>query len=276
MRVADYTKLIEGGSPVTEVVQAIHSDGVRLAGRRDDMAQRAVVYHHLYMLSAGNFVFPLIAAHGALWAKWYLVAAQIGAGTLSLLDVTSALPRRERVRQYKAYVNAFKDINRSVMVESYTVFHASRLFGPEVLAEYDMPPDLIEQMMTCHAATQAGTRLSDTALRQFYEDYFRWEQVKVVGPVVDAALAAFDWRLMRWFCLRPWVWFSYFRFGRSMNFKNFADAEERTQKGLIAFDRAAPVGWDRIEANLRLNPFFPKEVSLDPNVYFGELHKTEA
>ncbi len=57
-----------------------------------------------------------------------------------------------------------------------------------------------------------------------------------------------------------------------MNFRNFSDAEERTQKGLTAFDRAATIGWEKIEANLRLNPFFPREVSLDPNVYFGDLH----
>jgi len=274
MHVQNYEALKSKGRPSAEVIDVIHNDGLRLAGRRDDMQQRAVVYHHLYLVSGGNFVFPLIAAHGALWAKWYLVAAHFAARVLSFLDITSALTRRERFAQYRAYVNAFKDINRSVMVESYTVFHASRLFGDKVLSDWDMPEHLIEQMMACHAATAAGENLSDTALRQFYEDFFRWEQIKVVGPVVDDALAAFQWRLMRWFCLRPWVWFSYFRFGRSMNFRNFADPEERTQKGLIAFDRAASTGWKKIEANLRLNPFFPREISLDPNIYFRELHAT--
>jgi len=272
MHVQDYASLKAEGCTSAEVIDVIHNDGLRLAGRRDDMPQRAVVYHHLYLLSDGNFVFPLIAAHGALWAKWYLVAARFAAVAFSFLDITSALTRRERFTQYQAYVNAFKDINRSVMVETYTVFHASRLFGAEALADRGMPEKLIEQMMACHAAIAAGEHLPDAELRQFYEDYFRWEQVKVVGPVVDEALAAFQWRLMRWFCLRPWVWFSYFRFGRSMNFRNFADAEERTQKGLIAFDRAARIGWKKIEANLRLNPFFPREVSLDPNIYFRELH----
>ena len=272
MRVQDYELMKADGHSTKDVVDMIHSDGLRLAGRRDDMRQRAVVYHHLYILSQGNFVFPLIAAHGALWARWYLVAAHFAARILSLIDVTSALTRKERFQQYKNYVNAFKDINRSVMVETYTVFHASRLFGAKTLTDCGMSAELIEQMMACHAATAAGKRLPDRELRQFYEDYFRWEQVKVVGPIVDEALAAFQWHLMRWFCLRPWVWFSYFRFGNSMNFRNFSDAEERTQKGLIAFDRAAKVGWEKIEANLRLNPFFPREVSLDPNIYFVDLH----
>ena len=39
-----------------------------LAGDTMDFSRRAAVYHHLYQSSGGNHMFPLIAAHGALWA----------------------------------------------------------------------------------------------------------------------------------------------------------------------------------------------------------------
>ena len=47
------------------------AEGVRLAGQLADVPQRATVYHHLFFESGRNHVFPLIAAHGALWARGY-------------------------------------------------------------------------------------------------------------------------------------------------------------------------------------------------------------
>ena len=56
----------------------------------------------------------------------------------------------------------------------------------------------------------------------------------VVGPLVQAAIDEFHWELACWFCRRPWVWFSYFRVGKALVFRDFTDAEERTEKGLAA------------------------------------------
>lgn len=50
---------------------AFQAEAKVLAGGLTDLAQRAMVYHHLYRVSNGNHVFPLIAAHGALWAGGY-------------------------------------------------------------------------------------------------------------------------------------------------------------------------------------------------------------
>ena len=59
---------------------------------------------------------------------------------------------------------------------------------------------------------------------------------------------------------RPWVWFSYFRVGRALIFRDFADKEERVAKGLSAFDWAATKGWDVIERNGLNNPFLPRRL----------------
>ena len=50
---------------------ALTREAERLAGGLRDLAQRATVYHHLFRASGGNHIFPLIAAHGALWAGGY-------------------------------------------------------------------------------------------------------------------------------------------------------------------------------------------------------------
>jgi len=58
---------------------------------------------------------------------------------------------------------------------------------------------------------------------------------------------------------------------KSLISKDFNDAEERTKKGLAAFDWAAKKSWDKVEDNLTNNPFFPKTFSFDANAYFTDL-----
>jgi len=68
----------------------------------------------------------------------------------------------------------------------------------------------------------------------------------VVSNKLDDAFAEFTWLFMSNLCQKPWVWFSYFRAGKSMNFKKFTDQQERVEKGLIAYDRAVSYGVDKI------------------------------
>lgn len=49
----------------------LQAQATRLAGGLTDLAQRATVYHHIFEASGRNHIFPLIAAHGALWARGY-------------------------------------------------------------------------------------------------------------------------------------------------------------------------------------------------------------
>ena len=59
-------------TPLEAYYDSLRSEAERLAGGLNDLAQRATVYHHLYEHSGGNHIFPLIAAHGAMWARGYL------------------------------------------------------------------------------------------------------------------------------------------------------------------------------------------------------------
>ncbi|MCF6274377.1 MAG: hypothetical protein L3J05_01260 [Robiginitomaculum sp.] len=271
MYVDNYAVLKAGGMSAESVYEIISKDAVRLGGRLNDMPQRAVVYHHIYVMSGGNFIFPLIAAHGALWARWYLFVAKLGANMLAIVDRSGGTSRRTKMKAYHEYVNAFKKINRKVMAASYTAFHFTRLYGDHEFVTKNMPKRLVTAFLRCHQMSTSGTPMPLAEQRQFYEDYFRWEQINVVGPAISDAIDNFHWPLAKWFCLRPWVWFSYFRFGRSLIFKDFNDAEERTQKGLAAFDWAAKKSWDKVEDNLTNNPFFPKTFSFDTNAYFADL-----
>lgn len=54
-----------------EAHQKLLDEGTRLAGSLTALSQRATTYHHLFRDSGGNHIFPLIAAHGALWARGY-------------------------------------------------------------------------------------------------------------------------------------------------------------------------------------------------------------
>ena len=80
----------------------------------------------------------------------------------------------------------------------------------------------------------------------------------MVSEKLDDAFAALTWPLMRSLFQRPWVWFSYFRVGKTMNFRNFTNREERIEKGLIAFDRAMVFGPENLvtftDARLRIFP----------------------
>jgi len=251
----------------------IHAEAVHLAGGLKDLPQRAMVYHRIFATSGGNFSFALIAAHGALWAHWYLVAARCAAFVLAILDVFSPLTRKQKCAAFDAYVDSLQDINRRVMIETYTAFHFTRRYGRHPLIRAIIPEALLDQIIGCHHLADTGVVMTTAQMRRSYEDFFRWEQVRVVGPAVEEAMAQFNWPLMRTLCLRPWVWFSYFRFGRSLNFRDFSSAEERVEKGLAAFDLGAGKGWDRIERNLLKSPFMPHGFAEGPVACFEDLRK---
>ncbi len=59
-----------------DAYEALRKKGFALAGGIGDLRQRACIYLHLYQDSGGRNVFPLIAAHGALWAGRFFRAAR--------------------------------------------------------------------------------------------------------------------------------------------------------------------------------------------------------
>jgi hypothetical protein len=90
-----------------------------------------------------------------------------------------------------------------------------------------------------HPSTRAAT---PDGLRDLYHRHFLWKQQRVVSTTFDDAFARFDWPLMKGPCQRPWVWFSYLKAARSLNFRSFTDQAERVEKGMINHDRAVEAG----------------------------------
>lgn len=242
----------------------IHAKATELAGPPGNLCKRAVQYHHVYRASGGIFCFALIAAHGAVWAQWYLKVAWLGAIVLATLDWRAPGGFRYRMAHFNAYTGALKDINRRVMIKAYTVLHFAKDSMVDNAMVDDLPGEIVLEIRRLLAQQMSGQPATNAEKRALYEAFFRWEQDNAVGPSVEAAMAAFDWPLMRNLCLRPWVWFSYFRAGRSLNFKDFTSAEERVEKGLAAFDVAAFRGWDNVDRSLRCNPFV-RRLTTPPN-----------
>ena len=232
---------------------AIRDEAERCAGPQSSLRTRARGYLDLYHASNGACRFALVAAHGALWASWYLVCAKLAAMVFAVVDPFSPLPRRERYRQFAAYVGTLKDINKLVMVETYVLVHTIRDLGPDFAIAKDIPEDVVRDYHAAMSAPQADPAL----LRDLYHRHFLWEQERVVSTTLDDAFAVFSWTLMRNMCQRPWVWFSYFSVGKSMNFRCFTDQEERVEKGMIAYDRAVETGIDRLAhvSDVRLRVF---------------------
>jgi hypothetical protein len=217
------------------------------AGPLVSMRLRSVGYLELYDTSKGGCTFALVAAHGALWASWYLICARFAAMFFAIFDISGRLSTRDKYRQFDAYVLVLKTINQLVMVESYVLIHCIKELGREAAMQVGYPSELVDG----YGDIMDGQYVEVEQLRHLYHVHFEWEQERVVSNALDEGFAVFTWVFMRNLCQRPWVWFSYFKVGKSMNFKSFTDRDERIEKGLIAFDRASELGFDVLSFRTR-------------------------
>ncbi len=233
---------------------AIRAAAMAACGPIGSLRMRARGYLDLYIASNGVCRFALVAAHGALWASWYLVCAKLAAMVFAVTDPTAPYAPRLRYRMFAAYVDVLKDINASVMIETHVLIHAVQTHGPGFAAQIGIPKDLADDYAACMVATDADPAV----LRDLYHRHFLWEQQRVVSTKLDDGFAVFHWPLMKGMCERPWVWFSYFKAGKSLNFRSFTDQAERVEKGMIAHDRAQDFGMPRLarvtQMRLRIFP----------------------
>jgi hypothetical protein len=251
--------------------EKLQADGLRLAGGLNDLSQRSTVYHHVFKESGGNHIFPLIAAHGALWARsWFSFGMELGK-VLSWQYALNAETRRNKVAKLEEFANVFRDINRRVCVDVYANFHFTKRYGKHPDAAKVIPGDLLQALNQIHTANKNGVELSDDERREVFTAHFLNEQQHIVGPTIEKAVTEFDWPLLRTIALRPLVSFAYFR--RPFVFRNFASREERIAKGLAAFNVAADVGWANVEQALRNYDVLPEQFFAKPIEYFAALRE---
>ncbi|MDD0841341.1 hypothetical protein [Pseudomonas sp. Gutcm_11s] len=235
----------------------IHQEATLLAGALTDLAQRASVYHHLYQDSGGRNVFPLIAAHGALWGAGYFALGMKVGTLLSAQFLFSPDQRRAKLRQLHAFADAFREINRQVCVEAYTAYHFSKLHGDHPGAERYLQPRLLAALNRCHHAQARGEPLAQAERSELFEAFFLWEQEFIVGPAVERALAALDWPLIRRVALRPRI--------------DFASTAERIEKGMRAYELAEQAGLAQVEIDLRRYGVLPQAFFRDSAEHFAAL-----
>jgi hypothetical protein len=253
---------------VESLVDSLRREATALAGSIGSLAQRASVYHHMFEHSGRNHAFPLLAAHGALWAKGYFQAGMRFGSAASWGHALLGIDRKNLVRSLHKFADDFRDINRRVCVETYFIYHLTadrRLAG---VSEKAVSPDLLEQMARCHAARRAARVLSDSERRSLFTAFFLWEQRNIVGPGVEQAFNEFHWPLIKTLALKPRIRFSYFPRQTPLVFENFSDIDERIEHGLAAFDLASNAGWKTVEAALSFYGIMPSEFSNDPARHF--------
>lgn len=259
-----------GNHCLSNEVERLRSQAIALAGRTSDLVQRASVYHHLYAHSGGNHSFPLLAAHGALWASGYFLGGmRFGKAIASARALIGDDPA-ELMRRLTYFAEAFRDINRRVCVETYFIYHLTADPRFRDHAARLVPSSLLVEMDRCHAARRLGRTLADTERRDLFTSFFLWEQANIVGPSIDRAFAAFDWPLIRALALRPRIRFSYFS-GQPLLFRDFSDTEERIERGLQAFDRASLHGWREVEGALCSYGLMPAMFRDDPATLFAKI-----
>lgn len=253
--------------------QLIHREATLLAGGLNDLRQRASVYHHLYEDSGGRNVFPLVAAHGALWGAGYFALGMKVGALLSAQYLFQPAVRREKLRQLHAFADAFREINRRVCIEAYCAYHFSKRYGHVKGIDEYVPPRLLGALNTCHRAQAEQQPLPAEQRRALFEAFFLWEQDVIVGPAVEQAIAALDWPLIRHVALRPRIEFAYFSSSREMKFSDFASTAERIEKGLRAYELAEQTGLDRVEAALGRYGVLPRAFFAGSAGYFEGLRQ---
>lgn len=260
-------------SELRQAHQQLLDEGTRLAGSLTALSQRATTYHHLFRDSGGNHVFPLIAAHGALWARGYFAFGMKLGRCLSWQYFLDAEHRRRQLAALDEFASAFRDVNRRVCIDTYANYHFAAQFGEHPEAAEILDPQLLDALNRVHAARRAGRELSDADKRIVFESHFLHEQTHVVGPSLQIAVENFDWPLVREIALRPLIKFAFFREREFFWFRNFASREERIDKGLRAFEAAASVGWQRVESTLRDYDILPSAFFADSVRYFADLRE---
>ena len=229
---------------------ALRAEAEEMAGGLTDLIQRATVYRQIYRQSRGNHVFPLIAAHGAMWAGGHF---RFGRRLASILKWQSLRKsdRDARMARLEGFMNALRDINRRVCIDTYANFHFTARHGVGANVQEFIPADLCLALENVHNANREGRPLTNDERLDVFAAHFLNEQEYVVGPTVQTAFEDLAWPVVEAIARRPRIRFAYFQGRDCLKFRDFADRQERIRNGKLAFRFAANLGWDNVEQSLR-------------------------
>lgn len=256
--------------------EALRKKGFALAGGLRDLSRRACVYHHMYEDSGNRNVFPLIAAHGALWAAGYFKKGMLGGKVLSIQYLLTPWLVKPRLDSLVQFADKFRDINRRVCAESYALYYYTRDHEENDFIRSIIGNDFAKVLYECHRSKALGRQFGQESREQLFNQFFRWEQENIVAPSVTEAFATFHWRAVKYLALRPRIAFSYFGQGYDLPFADFSCKEERMEKGVMAYRRAEQVGLSRVEEALRDYRVMPAAFFHDPRAHYQAILRVHA
>ena len=230
---------------------ALKAEGERMAGGILDIPRRVIMLNRLYHHSGNNHVFPLLAAHGALWAFSYF---EIGGALGQFIARRYFYDHRERAYRLgllNQFAEAFRIVNRQVFIDTYANYRFTAVHGETPGADKIVPVRLLDVLNRVHFARSSGKVLGKSEKREVFDQAFLCEQEITVAPRIQSAIQEFNCRFMRFLCLHPIVRFAYFPGSKRLLFRNFASTEERIEKGLRAFAYAEQAGWSHVAETQR-------------------------
>ena len=217
--------------------EAMVAEATAVAGGTRDSRRRGEAYYALFEASGGNFMFPLVAAHGSLWGVRHTLRIE------GLLRPFAFLPF---VRRWLAAFDAVRDVNRRVFIEIHSTFWFTKRHGHHPRAGEIVKPEVLALYNRIHAAIDRGERLPLEERRAIYYEVFVHEQHDIVDPeILDAAEACGTPLLVRLLRhVRPR--FAYFPPGERLRFTDFTSVDQRNREGLRALAFAEQVGPERV------------------------------
>lgn len=246
-------------------------DATQVAGDLLDIPRRAILLDAMYRDSGGNHVFPQLAAHGALWAyRFFEVGGRLGR-MIAYRYFYHSKERAYRLGLLDQFAEGFRRVNRQVFIDTWTNYHFVARYGQESGAEQIIQPSLLQALNQVHDARVSQAALSEAQKRAVFEQSFHWEQELTVAPGVGEAINHFDCPIMIALCTKPIVRFAYFPRYRFLWFKNFADKQERIEKGMRAAELAFRAGWDQVRGSMQSYQILPAEFWASPPEYAAQL-----
>jgi hypothetical protein len=227
----------------------------------------------MYEDSGKRNVFPLLAAHGALWASGYFKKGMLGGKVLSLQYLLTPWLIKPRLDSLSEFADRFRDINRRVCAESYALYCYTRDHQENDFIKSVIGDEFAKVLYECHRSNDLGSQFSQERREELFHQFFRWEQENIVAPSVAEAYETFQWRAVKYLALRPRIEFSFFGKEYDLPFNDFSSKEERVEKGVMAYRRAEDVGLAQVEEALRHYKIMPAAFFHDPGAHYQAIER---
>lgn len=207
----------------------------RNAGQITDFNQRIDHLLELYLRSKNEFLFPLVALHGAIWARDYF--EKTNWRLLMLRYNVIGLVLQKKLKKIDTLSKGLQAINRKVFIDITSKYYT--------ILKWQECPDQLSKLNIDNAIIKAITE--DNNKLGAFKSMLLHEQKNIVEPMMKKLeqklkLTRFERKLL----LRPKVRFNYFPTEIKFKFENFFDTNERIKYSLKAANLALEVGEDRV------------------------------